>query len=107
MNAMTELTRHSQPTVIERQIATDFARDRVAKALYEVIVDGLRFGPCDLPTGEDREWIRGAIAMPIQEATEVALRVLARRLAQALDRAPNGVLDRFDASHRWQELGRE
>jgi hypothetical protein len=104
---MTESTSDMRPTGIERQIATDFARDRVAKALYEVIVDGVRFGPCDLPTGEDREWIRGAIAMPIQEATEVALRVLAWRLAQAFDRAPNGALDRFDASHRWQELGRE
>ncbi len=98
---------NSRTWTIERQIATDFARDKVAKALYEVICDGVRFGPCDLPTSEDREWIRGAIAIPIQEATEVALRVLAWRLTQALERAPNGLQDRFDSSHRWAELGWE
>ena len=92
---------------IERQIATEYGRDRIAKALYEVIHDGLEFGPRDLPTTADREWIRGAIAIPIQEATEVALHVLAWRLAQVLERAPNGLTDRFHASHRWVELGWE
>ena len=92
---------------IERQVATDYARDKVARALYEVIVDGFEFGPCDLPTRDDREWIRGAIAVPIQEATEIALRVLARRLTQAKERAPNGLIGRYDASHRWEELGWE
>ena len=80
---------------IECQIATEYGRDRIAKALYEVIHDGLEFGP------------RGAIAIPIQEATEVALHVLAWRLAQVLERAPNGLPDRFHASHRWVELGWE
>lgn len=96
-----------RPTVIERHIATVYARDTVAKAFYEVILDGLEYGPRDLPTSGDREWIRGAIAMPIQEATELALHDLARRLAQALDRAPDGLLDRYDASHAGAELGAE
>ncbi len=85
---------------IERQVETEYARDVVAKALHEVVLDSVGFGPCDLPTRDDREWIRGAIAMPIQEATDAALHVLARRLTQALERAPNGLLDRLDASHR-------
>jgi hypothetical protein len=80
---------------VERRIATDFARDKVAKALYEVILDGLEFGPRDLPTPADREWIRGAIAMPIQEAAGVALHVLGWRLTQALERAPDEWMDRF------------
>lgn len=92
---------------IERQIATEYGRDRIAKALYEVIHDGLEFGPRDLPTTADREWIRGAIAVPIQETTEVALHVLASRLAQALERAPDGLVSRLRASHRWAELGWE
>ena len=66
--------------MIERKIATEYGRDRVAKALYEVIHNGLEFGPRDMPTPEDREWIRGAIAMPIQEATQIALDALAWRL---------------------------
>jgi hypothetical protein len=97
----------STSTALERGIATDHARDRVARALYEVLVDSVDFGPCDLPTAEDREWIRGAIAAPISEATEVALEELAARLAAALERAPNGLMARFDASHRWDELGWE
>jgi hypothetical protein len=92
---------------VERRIATDFARDKVAKALYEVILDGLEFGPRDLPTPADREWIRGAIAMPIQEAAGVALHVLGWRLTQALERAPGEWMDRFESSHRGDELGWE
>jgi len=98
---------HSRPRTMERQIATEYARERVATALYEVILDGMQFGPRDLPSCEDREWIRGAIAVPLQEATEVALRVLATSLTTALERAPNLLLDRFEASHRWVELGFE
>ena len=97
----------SRSRAVEVHIATGYARDKVAKALYEVIVDGVEFGPRDLPTSEDREWIRGAIAIPIQEATEIALHTLAWRLTQALERAPDGLLDRFDASHRARDLGWE
>jgi hypothetical protein len=92
---------------VERRIATDFARDKIAKALYEVLLDGLEFGPRDLPTPADREWIRGAIAMPIQEAAGVALHVLGWRLTQALERAPDEWMDRFESSHRGDELGWE
>jgi hypothetical protein len=92
---------------IERQISTDFGRDKLAKALYEVIVDGLSISPRELSAPGDRDWIRGAIAMPIQETMDVALHVLAWRLAQVLERAPDGLNDRLHASHRWAEVGWE
>ena len=104
---MTTTTARARSRTIERQIVTEYARDRLAKALHEVVLDSVGFGPCDLPTRNDRDWIREAIALPIQEATEAALRVLAGRLTEALERAPNGLLDRLDASHRWEELGWE
>jgi hypothetical protein len=97
----------TRPMVIERQITTAFARDTVAKALYEVVTDGVGYGARDLPTVGDREWIRGAIAVPIQEATELALHDLARRLGHALERAPGGLLMRYEASHAGQEIGSE
>ena len=97
----------TRPVVIERQITTDLARDRVARALYEVAIDGVGYGARDLPTTIDREWIRGAIAVPIQEATELALHDLARRLGHALERAPSGLLTRYEASHAGQEVGSE
>jgi hypothetical protein len=107
MTATMAMTGPTRLYAIERHIATTFARDTVAKALYEVILDGVEYGPRDLPTSEDREWLRGAIAMPIQETTELALHDIARRLANALERAPNGLLPRYDTSHAGRELGAE
>ncbi len=92
---------------IELHIATTFARDTVAKAFYEVILDGVDYGPREISTSEDREWLRGAIAMSIQEATELALHDLARRLATALERAPNVLLTRYDDGHAGHEVGAE
>jgi hypothetical protein len=92
---------------MEREIASESARANVARALYEVLVEGFGFGPRDLPTAADREWIRDAVVGPIHEATEVALHVLASRLSQTMDRAPDGLVERFKASHRWAELGWE
>lgn len=89
----------ARPPILGRHIATDYARDKVATAFFEAILDGLEYGPRDLATAQDREWIRGAIAIPIQEATELALHDLARRLGHTLERAPDRWLDRYEASH--------
>jgi hypothetical protein len=91
--------------LIARHVRTEFARDRVIRALYDAVHDGLEFGPRDLPLAEDREWIRGAIAMPLQEAADAALDVLAVSMARSLERSPNGWLDRFERSHHLVELG--
>jgi hypothetical protein len=93
--------------VIAGQVACEFARDRITKALYESVVEALEFGPRDLPRIEDREWIRGAIAIPLQEATDAAVHVLSRSLARTLARAPEGLLDRFQRSNQFAELGLE
>lgn len=93
--------------LIARSIASAKARDRVTKALYEAIVDGLDFGPRDLARADDREWIHGHIAVPLQEATDAALEVLASSLSRALERGPNGLLDRFVKSHHLEDLGFE
>jgi hypothetical protein len=93
--------------LIARHVATEYARDRVAKAVYEAVREGLEFGPRDLPLAADREWIRGAIAAPLQEATDAAIEVLVVSVANALGRAPDGLLDRFEESHHLVELGFE
>lgn len=93
--------------LIARQVASEYARDRVAKALYEAAVEGLEFGPRDLPQAEDREWIRGHIAAPLQEATDAALEVLAASMSRALQGAPDGLLDRYERSHHLEHLGFE
>jgi hypothetical protein len=72
-----------------------------------VTLDSLAYGPRDLPTSGDREWIRGAIEMPIQEATDAALDVLAARLTRALEPAPRGLVRRCASSHLGEELGWE
>jgi hypothetical protein len=93
--------------VIAGHVASEFARDKVVMALYEAVVESLEFGPRDLPLASDREWIRGAIAIPLQDATNAALQVLASSLARTLARAPEGLLDRFDRSNYLAELGIE
>ena len=93
--------------LIGRHVASEYARDKVARALYEAAIEGLEFGPRDLPKPEDREWIRGAIAVPLQEATDAALEVLAWAVARALERAPDGLLGRYEQSHHLEELGFE
>ena len=93
--------------VVERLLTTTFAHDRVAEALYEVLLDGLTCSPCDLPAVGDREWIRGALAVPIQDTTEAALRTLVWEMARVLENAPDGLLGRLDRAHRRSQFGWE
>jgi len=97
----------SRIRTIERRVATVHNRDVVTKALYDVLIDAIDFGPRDLPLTEDREWMRGAVAVPLQEATEMALQSLAWHIALAFDRAPARIGDRFERSHEGEELGWE
>jgi hypothetical protein len=92
---------------IARRVASIYAHDKVAAALFEAVVQGLEFGPRDLPLAEDREWIRGMIAVPLQEATDLAIEALVMSVGRALERAPNHFLDRYEQSHHLQELGIE
>ncbi|MGH2464610.1 MAG: hypothetical protein ACRDGI_04050 [Candidatus Limnocylindrales bacterium] len=90
---------------VRRSLATPHVRDLVARALHDVAVLSLEFGPHDLPAAADREWIRGAIAIPIQEATEAALSVFDRAVWQALAQAPDRLLERYGESHLLDDLG--
>jgi hypothetical protein len=92
---------------VERRIATVHNRDTVMHALYDVLCDGIDFGPRDLPTADDRQWLRGALAVPIHEATEVALHALVWHMAEAIERAPSTIRGRFERSHDGEELGWE
>ncbi len=93
--------------LIAQHIASDHARDKVATALYEAVVQGLEFGPRDLPRAEDQEWIRANIAIPLQDATDAALQTLVRSVSRTLETAPDGLLDRFEKSHHLEDLGIE
>ena len=92
---------------IARRVASPYAHDKVATALYEAVVQGLEFGPRDLPLAEDREWIHGIVAVPLHQATNAALQALVSSISQALERAPNDFLDRYERSHHLRELGIE
>jgi hypothetical protein len=91
--------------MLARLVVTDYARDAVSKALYAAVTDGLHFGPRDLPHRQDREWIRGALAIPLQEATDAALQVLVWSLVRALAQAPDDLLARLEESHRLIDIG--
>jgi hypothetical protein len=102
---MTVAMRRPGTIRIRQCLVTAYARDQVARALRDAVVMGLEFGPHDLPSAGDREWIREAIASPIREATEAALEALNRSIWRALEGAPDALLDRYDESHRFDELG--
>lgn len=102
---MIEASDHDRCRIIARHVATEYARDKVSKALYEAVVEGLEFGPRDLPLPEDRDWIRDHLASPLREATDAALEVLAWSVSRALERAPEGLLDRYERSHHLVDLG--
>lgn len=91
--------------LIARRVVTEFARDKVAQALYEAVLEGLEFGPRDLPLQEDRDWVRGAISIALQDATDAALEGLSWSVCRALEQAPGGLLDRFERSHHLEQLG--
>jgi hypothetical protein len=105
--AMDAIAIETRCDVLERSVVTAHSRDAVTKALYEALLDGLDFGPRDLPRVEDREWLRGAVAMPLQEATDAALHALVWNVAEAIESAPIAVRERFDRSHEGEDLGWE
>jgi predicted NBD/HSP70 family sugar kinase len=69
---------------IEGVVATDYARDRVARAVFEVVADALDLGPIAVRSAADRAWVRTAIAGPIQHAAD-----------QALDRLVDELIDQL------------
>jgi hypothetical protein len=92
---------------IAQHVATDYARDKVARALFSAVVQGLEFGPRDLPRPEDREWINANLGESLQEATDAAISALVWSVSRALERAPDGLVDRYERSHHLEELGFE
>jgi hypothetical protein len=104
---MATITIDARVEALGRSVATAHSRDAVTKALYEALLDGLDFGPRDLPEAADRDWMRGAVAMPLQAATDAALQSLIWNVAEALESAPPRVRERFDRSHEGEDLGWE
>ena len=89
-------------------VSREPARERVTRVLYEVLLEEqLDVGPCALLLPEEREWVRGAIAVPLQEATEAAVETLSWGVARALERAPGGLLARLEAIQRERDLAWE
>jgi hypothetical protein len=69
---------------IEHLVATDFARDRLARAAFDILADGLDLGPIAVRTADDRAWVRAVIARPIRRAADHALDRLIVELIDAL-----------------------
>jgi hypothetical protein len=105
MSSSATHARDRRAAILRRRLATDRARHALALVLFDAVADGIEFGPRDLQAAEDREWLRGAVAVPIQETADVALDALVWRLADLMGRAPNRLGDRYAGSHDGEELG--
>jgi hypothetical protein len=88
-------------------VATDFARDRLARAIFDVVADGLDLGPIAVRTAEDRAWVQAAIAEPIQHAADHALERLVLALIDALDAGRPDLVSRLLAAADQGELEEE
>jgi hypothetical protein len=80
---------------VEHVIATEFARDRIARALFDVIADGLDLRPCTIRTAEDQRWVREMIALVIQASTDAALERTSAELAGAVAEGPPDLVVRM------------
>ena len=89
---MIERSDHARCRQIARQVVSEYARDKVTKALYEAALEGLDFGPCELPSATDRDWLRTALAGPLRDATDAALGTLRRSVGRTLETAPPSLL---------------
>jgi hypothetical protein len=83
---------------IELLVATDHARDRLARATFEIVAEGLDLGPIAIRTSPDRAWVRAAIAGPIQAAAEHAILRLVDQLETSLAGGPPELVDRILAA---------
>jgi len=83
---------------IEHLVATDFGRDRLARAAFDVVADGLDLGPIAVRTAVDRAWVRAAIAGPIQRAADHALDRLIVELIDSLARGRPDLVARLLAA---------
>jgi hypothetical protein len=97
--------RERRVAVLRRRIATERARRALRIALFEVVADGIELGPRDVGGAADRDWIRGAVAIAIQETADVALDALVWRLADVFGRAPGGLGERCVPSHEDDDSG--
>lgn len=93
---MTSPETRTRLRTLNRHLGTEYARDQVRRALFEVVHEGLAVGPRDLRADADREWLRGALAVPIHEAAQVALDLLAWRIDSLLVAGPDGLRQTFD-----------
>lgn len=89
MNAPSAAARRRRS--IRRHLTSAYARDRVRAALYEVVVDAVEFGPCSLQARAGRDWLREAVARPLEAGTDAALAALAGAFERAFDEAPADV----------------
>jgi hypothetical protein len=80
---------------LERLLDTDFAHDRLAAALFEVLADGLDLGPCAVRSPGDRAWVDDAISGPIQRTAEDAIERLVGELTRSFAEVPAALIERM------------
>jgi hypothetical protein len=83
---------------IEHLVATDFARDRLARAAFDVLAESLDLGPIAVRTAADGVWVRAAIAGPIRRAADHAIDRLIVELIDSLGRGRPDLVARMLAA---------
>ncbi len=92
-------------TIRDQLAVREEEREAVVAVLREAVLAAVDFGPRDIPSPTDREWLRDAIAICVDASIETELATIAHLLAEALEAAPDGLGNRFDRSHDADRYG--
>jgi hypothetical protein len=98
MDARTRPATARRRRAVERLVATEFAHDRLSRAAFDVIADGLDLGPCAIRSTSDRRWIEATIAAPIRHVADLAVRELVAELTDLLADGPPDLIGRVLAA---------
>jgi hypothetical protein len=99
------MTMNRRERTIRRQIAAGRDRDRLVRTMCSVVVDAVDFGPRDIGSPDDRDWLEVTIAECVESTIDAELDRVAHLLAEALEGGPHRLADRFDHSHEADDYG--
>jgi hypothetical protein len=90
---------------VRRLVATAYSRQQIASAICESCVEAFHVR-ADL-TPPERAWLRAWLGTAVPRLTEQTVNALAAQLGEALESAPQQLLDSLDERRRRATLGVE
>lgn len=75
--------------LLEHHVRSRETAGLIRDALYDCATSAFDLGPRELPIDREREWLRGAVAVAIADATSAAQEAFEWSLVRAVTSVPN------------------